>query len=138
MIKIIPVQEIGIGLVFNENGDLLVDQRLPGSTMGGLWEFPGGKKELDESIEQTIKREIKEELGINVLVLEKLLSFEHSYSYKKLHFIVHICKLKSGKPKPLASQRLLWVSPNRLSEFSFPAANTKIISALYEHLAIEE
>ncbi len=138
MKRTIPIQEIGIGLVFNKNGELLIDQRLSGSTMGGMWEFPGGKKESDEAIEKTIQREIKEELGIHIQVLEKLLSFEHSYSHKKLHFIVHICKLKSGKPKPLASQKLLWVSPERLFDFPFPAANTKIISALHKYLAIEK
>lgn len=138
MKKTIPIQEIGIGLVFNKNGELLIDQRLSGSTMGGMWEFPGGKKESDETIEKTIQREIKEELGIHIQVLEKLLSFQHSYSHKTLHFIVHICKLKSGKPKPLASQKLLWVEPKRLFDFPFPAANTKIISALHKHLAIEK
>ena len=138
MKKIIPIQEIGIGLVFNKNGELLIDQRRSSSTMGGMWEFPGGKKEPDESIEQTIQREIKEELGIHIQVLEKLLSFEHLYNHKKLYFIVHICKLKAGKPKPIASQKLLWVDPKRLFDFPFPAANTKIISALYKHLAIEK
>lgn len=138
MKKNILIQKIGIGLVFNKNGELLIDQRLAGSSMGGLWEFPGGKKESDESIEQTIQREIKEELGINIQVVEKLVSFQYSYSHKKLHFIVHICKLKSGKPKPLASQKLLWVDPKRLVEFPFPSANTKIISALNKHLGIKK
>ena len=92
MRKIKPLEEIGIGLVFNKNGELLIDQRLSDSSMGGMWEFPGGKKELYESIEKTIEREIKEELGISIKVGEKLLSFEHSYSHKKLHFIGHICK----------------------------------------------
>ncbi len=134
----ILIQEIGIGLVFNQNGELLIDQRLAEATMGGMWEFPGGKKESDESIENTIQREIKEELGIHIQVLEKLLSFEHSYSHKKLHFIVHICKLTSGTPKPIASQKLLWVDPKRLFDFPFPAANIKIISALHKHLAMEK
>lgn len=136
MKRTIPVEEIGLGLVFNKNGELLIDKRLEGSSMGGMWEFPGGKKESDESIEETIQREIKEELGIHIQVLEKLLSFQHSYSHKKLHFIVHICKLKSGKPNPLASQKLLWVDPAKLFDFPFPVANIKIISALHKHLSI--
>ena len=138
MKRIIPVEEIGLGLVFNKNGELLIDKRLEGSRMGGMWEFPGGKKELDESIETTIEREIYEELGIGIKVGEKLLSFEHSYSHKKLYFIVYLCQWKSGKPKPLASQKLLWVDPKRLSDFPFPAANRKIISALYKHLGFEK
>ena len=136
MTKIKPFQEIGIGLVFNQNGELLIDQRLETSSMGGLWEFPGGKRNSDESIENTIKREFKEELGIVVKVGAKLISFEHTYTHKKLYFTVHICEWVSGEPKPLASQKLLWVPPDKLSEFPFPAANTKIISELYKHLCI--
>ena len=134
MTKIKPLQEIGIGLVFNENGELLIDQRLESSSMGGMWEFPGGKKTSDESIEKTIERELNEELGIVVKVGAKLLSFEHTYTHKKLYFTVHFCEWISGDPKPLVSQRLLWVSPERLYEFPFPAANAKIISELQKHL----
>ena len=134
MTKEKPFQEIGIGLVFNKKGELLIDQRLESSSMGGMWEFPGGKKNSDELIEKTIERELKEELGILVKVGTKLLSFEHTYTHKKLYFTVHICELISGEPKPLASQKLLWVFPDKLSNFPFPAANTKIISELFKYL----
>tara|TARA_Y100001968_G_scaffold176518_1_gene161707 strand:- start:60 stop:1208 length:1149 start_codon:yes stop_codon:yes gene_type:complete len=130
------LQEVGIGLIFNENGELLIDQRLEGSSMGGMWEFPGGKKNSNESIKETIEREIREELGIVVKAEAKLLSFEHVYSHKKIHFTVHLCKWKSGEPKPLASQKFLWVAPEKLGDFPFPAANRKIISELYKHLGI--
>ena len=136
MTKIKPLQEIGIGVVFNKKGELLIDQRLESSSMGGMREFPGGKKNPNESIEKTIERELKEELGIIVTVGEKLLSFEHAYTHKRLYFTVHICAWISGQPKPLASQKLLWVSPDRLFDFPFPAANTKIISELHKHLCI--
>ncbi len=138
MTKTKPTQEIGIGLVFNKHGELLIDQRLESSSMGGMWEFPGGKKNAMEPIENTIEREIKEELGIVVEVREKLLSFEHAYTLKKLHFTVHICKWISGEPKPLASQKLLWVPPEKLVDFPFPAANTKIIYELHKYLSIEK
>ena len=137
MNKIKSIQEIGIGLVFNQNGELLIDKRLDSSSMGGKWEFPGGKKTSNESIEKTIERELKEELGIFVKVGEKLLTFEHTYSQIKLHFTVHICEWISGEPKPLASQKLLWVAPDKLFDFSFPAANIKIISELHKHLSME-
>ena len=136
MTKINPCQEVGIGIVFNENGELLIDQRLESSSMGGMWEFPGGKKNFDESIEETIEREIREEVGIVVKIGAKLLSFEHSYSHKKIHFTVHLCEWKSGKAKPLSSQKLLWVAPEKLLDFPFPAANSKIISELYKYLDI--
>ncbi len=136
MTKIKPFQEIGIGVVFNNKGECLIDQRLESSSMGGMWEFPGGKKIPGESIQKTIERELKEELGIIVKVGEKLLSFEHAYTHKKFYFTVHICEWISGEPKPLASQKLLWVSPEKLNDYPFPAANKKIISELYKHLCI--
>ena len=136
MKKIKPLQEIGIGLVFNKKGELLIDQRLESSSMGGMWEFPGGKKTPEESIEKTIKRELKEELGIVVKVGAKLLSFKHAYTHKEFFFTVHICEWISGDPRPLASQKLLWVAPEKLCDFPFPAANTKIISELHRHLSI--
>ena len=138
MTKKKPFQEIGIGLVFNEKGEVLIDQRLESSSMGGMWEFPGGKKNPDELVEKAIERELKEELGVLVKVGTKLLSFEHAYTHKKLHFTVHICELISGEPKPLASQKLLWVSPDKLFDFPFPAANHKIISKLHKHLCVED
>ena len=134
MKKIIPTQEIGIGIVFNPKGELLIAQRLENSSMGGMWEFPGGKKESSETIEMTIEREITEEIGIRIKVGEKLISFIHIYSHKKLHFTVHICEFISGKPKPLASQNVLWVDPSKLVDFPFPAANTKIIDAIHRFL----
>ncbi len=137
MKKINSIQEIGIGIVFNKNGELLIDQRLENSSMGGMWEFPGGKRKPDESIEMTIERELKEELGIFVKVGAKLLSFQHAYTNKKLDFTVHICEWKSGDPKPLASQKVLWIPPEKLSDFPFPAANTKIFVELFKHLCIQ-
>ena len=133
----VSIEEIGIGIVFNNVGEILIDQRLEKARMGGMWEFPGGKKVKDEVIEQTIEREIKEELGILVKVGHELISFQHSYSHKKLNFTVHLCEWKSGQPKALASQKFLWILPDKLVDFAFPAANTKIISSLLKYLEIE-
>ena len=130
----IPSEEIGIGIIFNKRGQILIDQRLKNSSMGGMWEFPGGKRELNEEIEETIHRETMEELGISIKVEDKLLSFDHAHSNKKLFFSVYLCKFISGNPKPLQSQKLLWVNPERLFDFPFPEANTRIIRALHKYL----
>ena len=137
--KSIPFYVIGIGVVFNAEGKVLIDQRLNHQNMGGMWEFPGGKQEKDEIIQLTIIRELKEELSIDVEVISpKLIEFDHAYSHKKFRFIVHICKLVSGVPQPLASQQLRWVMPNELDFYPFPAANTRIISALRDYLTYGE
>ncbi len=128
------ISTIGIGIVINDNGQVLIDQRLNESIMGGLWEFPGGKQEEGELIEQTIVRELKEELDIDVQVSDKLISIDHSDNTNNYHFIVHICKLISGEPKPLSSQRINWVFPIDLDSYNFPIINFEIIKALKEYL----
>ena len=130
--------KIGLGIIFNKEGKLLIAQRLENTSMGGMWEFPGGKNEPGETIENTIEREILEELGIKIVLGQMLLSFDHEYTHKKLHFTVHICQLKSGLALPLASKELRWVDPEKLSDFPFPSANHRIISALMEHLDLEK
>ncbi len=125
---------IGIGLLINSQNEVLIDQRLKEMRMGGMWEFPGGKQEENESIQMTIMRELQEELSIKVNVKEMLVEFDHLYSHQKLHFVVHLCELVSGNPKPLSSSQIKWVKVDDLVNYSFPAANRKMIAALKEYL----
>jgi A/G-specific adenine glycosylase len=133
----LPFQVIGVGVVLNEAGEVLIDQRLNEGLLGGLWEFPGGKQEPGEAIEATIRRELEEELAIAVEVGEELITFEHAYSHKRLRFVVHLCRWLSGEPQPLAAQQVRWVEPGRLQDFPFPAANARIIAALQQRLQAE-
>jgi A/G-specific adenine glycosylase len=133
----LPFQVIGVGVVFNEAGQVLIDQRLNEGLLGGLWEFPGGKQEPDEAIETTIARELREELAIEVRVGEPLIALDHAYSHKRLRFVVHLCQWLGGEPQPLASQQVRWVDPAELDSYPFPAANARIIAALRAHLQTE-
>ncbi|MEX1324494.1 MAG: 8-oxo-dGTP diphosphatase MutT [Synechococcaceae cyanobacterium] len=133
----LPFELIGVGVVRNDAGEVLIDQRHDGGLLGGLWEFPGGKQEPGEPITATIRRELGEELAIEVAVGEELISLEHAYSHKRLRFVVHLCTWLSGEPQPLASQQVRWVRPEQLAEFPFPAANARIIAALLERLAAD-
>lgn len=133
----LPFQVIGVGVVLNEAGEVLIDQRLNEGLLGGLWEFPGGKQEPGEAIEATIRRELEEELAIVVEVGEELITLEHAYSHKRLRFVVHLCRWLSGDPQPLAAQQVRWVEPGLLGEFPFPAANARIIAALQQRLQAE-
>ena len=134
----LPFQVIGVGVVLNDAGEVLIDQRLNEGLLGGLWEFPGGKQEPGEAIEATICRELQEELAIEVEVGEELISLDHAYSHKRLRFVVHLCQWRSGEPQPLASQQVRWVKPQQLSDYPFPAANARIIAALLARLHPEE
>lgn len=132
----VPFQVIGVGVVFNDAGDVLIDQRLDEGLLGGLWEFPGGKQEPDEPITATIVRELQEELAITVEVGDELISLDHAYSHRRLRLVVHLCRWLDGEPQPLASQQVRWVAPARLGEFPFPAANGRIIAALQARLGL--
>ena len=132
----LPFQVIGVGVVFNDAGQVLIDQRLNEGLLGGLWEFPGGKQEPGEAIEATIARELQEELAIDVAVGEALITLDHAYSHKRLRFVVHLCRWRSGEPQPLASQQVRWVSPGELAAYPFPAANARIIEALLNRLSL--
>ena len=133
--RAVPFQVIGVGVVLNEAGEVLIDQRLNEGLLGGLWEFPGGKQEPGETIVQTIARELQEELAIEVSVGEELISLDHAYSHKKLRFVVHLCQWQKGEPQPLASQQVRWVRPESLADYPFPAANARIIAALLDHVS---
>nr|WP_053068232.1 8-oxo-dGTP diphosphatase MutT [Synechococcus sp. GFB01] len=132
----LPFQVIGVGVVRNAAGEVLIDQRLNEGLLGGLWEFPGGKQEPGESIHATIARELREELAIEADVGEELITLEHAYSHKRLRFVVYLCTWLSGEPRPLASQQVRWVDPGELGDYPFPAANARIIAALHERLGL--
>jgi A/G-specific adenine glycosylase len=133
--RAVPFQVIGVGVVLDRSGRVLIDQRLNEGLLGGLWEFPGGKQEPGESIVATIERELMEELAITVLVGEELISLEHAYSHKRLRFVVHLCEHLAGEPQPLACQQVRWVAIAELEHYPFPAANARIIEALRRRLA---
>jgi 8-oxo-dGTP diphosphatase len=125
-----PHKIIGVAVIWNEHQQILIDRRRPEGAMGGLWEFPGGKVESGETVEECIKREIYEELGIFVAVGEHLITIDHTYTHLRVTLTVHHCRLLSGIPQPLECDEVLWVSLDELEQFTFPQANTQIIAAL--------
>ena len=134
--KSLPFQVIGLGVLVNENSEVLIDQRLQNGSLGGLWEFPGGKQKSGEPIVETIARELMEEMDISVEVGDELITLDHAFSHVRLRFVVHFCRLISGKPKPLACEKLQWVALADLYKYPFPAANQRMISALLKHFRL--
>lgn len=125
-----PHKIIGVAVIWNSSGQILIDRRRPLGVMGGLWEFPGGKIEPGETVIECIQREIKEELGINIEVGELLMTIDHTYTHLRVTLTVHMCKHVSGVPQPIECDEVRWVNLDELSQFEFPEANTQIISAL--------
>jgi mutator protein MutT len=129
----LPHKQIGVAAIWNQTGQILIDRRKVGGTMGGLWEFPGGKIELGETVEACIAREIQEELAIEITVGEHLISIDHTYPTFHLTLTVHHCQHISGIPQPIESEEIRWVNIDDLSNYQFPAANIAIINALKDY-----
>lgn len=126
----LPHKIIGVAVIWNEQEQILIDRRRPEGLLGGLWEFPGGKIELGETVEECIKREILEELGIEIEVGDRLITIEHAYSHFRVTLTVHHCRHIAGNPQPLECDEVRWVTLDELDQFPFPKANTQIIAAL--------
>lgn len=127
-----PHHHIGIGIIQNERDEVLIALRPEDAMLGNLWEFPGGKKEKGETIKKTVRRELQEELGVDVEVGSKLMDLKHAYSHFTITLHAYFCSLKSGIPKPKTSQEIRWVSINELDQYPFPKANRSIINRLLE------
>lgn len=128
----IPHKQIGVAVIWNDQQQILIDRRRQEGLLGGLWEFPGGKIEPQETVEDCIRREIKEELGIEVSVGEKLITVEHAYSHFKVTLNVHHCRHLSGQPQPLECDEVRWIDLAEIDDYPFPQGNVKIIQALQQ------
>jgi mutator protein MutT len=126
----IPHKTIGVGVLWNAQRQILIDRRRPEGAMGGLWEFPGGKLEAGETVEECIKRELMEELGIEVEVGDRLITIEHDYSHLRVTLTVHHCHYLSGVPQPIECEEIRWVTLDEIERYHFPAANVQIIAAI--------
>ncbi|ELS01987.1 mutator mutT protein [Xenococcus sp. PCC 7305] len=126
----VPHKLIGVGVIRNNLGKILIDRRLPKGEMAGFWEFPGGKIEGAETVEECIRREIQEELAIAVNVGDRIMEIEHDYSKFKVTLFVHDCQHLAGEPQAIECQETRWVNIEELDQFNFPEANYQIIELL--------
>ncbi len=126
----LPHKLIGVGVIRNDLGKILIDRRLPKGEMAGFWEFPGGKIESTETIEECIRREIAEELAIAVTVGDRITTIEHEYAKFKVTLFVHDCQYLAGEPQAIECQEIRWVTIAELDQYNFPEANYQIIDLL--------
>src|SRR4051812_23661249 len=124
-----PAIEVAAGLVFRD-GKLLITQRFPDSHLGGLWEFPGGKKECNETFPQCLQRELVEELGIEVGVGELVQQITHAYPEKTVSLHFFHCKWLRHEPQALGCRDWRWVTREELRNYPFPAADAKLVKRL--------
>ncbi len=118
--------------LIDPDGRVLIARRPPGKPMEGLWEFPGGKVKDGERPEQTLIRELKEELGIAVdeACLAPLTFASHAYPDFHLLMPLYVCRRWEGVVSAMEGQQLAWVRPNRLRDYEMPPADVPLIAHL--------
>jgi A/G-specific adenine glycosylase len=118
-----------------QSGDqILIAQRPANGMLGGLWEFPGGKQEPGESLPECLRREIREELGVEIEVGEPVISVKHSYTHFKITLHAFYCRLLSGVPQALQVADWRWVTLPEMAAYPFARTDQKIIAALRQQL----
>lgn len=118
------------------DGRVLIAQRPEGKQLAGMWEFPGGKVEPGETPEETVVRELAEELGIETKVacLAPLTFASHAYEDFNLLMPLYVCRRFWGVPQPREHQALKWVRPARLRDYPMPPADAPLIPFLIDLL----
>lgn len=130
--KKVPHIIVGAAVITNDNGEILIAQRREKDMLGGLWEFPGGKQEPGETIQECIARELEEEMGIQITVGEFLTTVKHAYSHFTMDLHTYWGKIKSGTPRPLQCQDFQWKAVSDLRDVPYSKADLYIIEKLEE------
>jgi len=116
--------------VIRKRGRVLIAQRPVGGMLGGLWEFPGGKRERGEWLEECLRREIKEELGVEIEVGQPVTQVKHAYTHFRITLHAFECRLVNGRPCAIQVADWRWVRFDELDDFAFAVTDRKIIQAL--------
>jgi 8-oxo-dGTP diphosphatase len=124
---------VAVGIIRNDQEKVLISLRNKNQHQGGLWEFPGGKVEVGESLSAALSRELQEELDLEVLSSSPLLKVEHDYGDKRV--LLDVCLVESfyGRAIGKEGQTICWVSLKELDDYEFPQANLEIVRFLQEY-----
>jgi 8-oxo-dGTP diphosphatase len=121
------------GALFDSTGRVLIAQRPAGKHMAGGWEFPGGKREPGEEPRDTLVRELREELGIEVHDATPLIAYEHEYPHRRVLLDLWVVLRYSGVPQPLDAPALQWTAIDELQRVGLLAADLPMIPALRDY-----
>lgn len=121
--------EVAVGVI--AKGDqIFLTKRAAHQHQGGKWEFPGGKREADETMAEALARELHEEVGIAVHTAQSLITIHHDYSDKSVTLDVYWVRDFDGEPEAKESQQSMWVAISALPKIDFPEANKAIVDAI--------
>jgi len=125
---------VAVAVIVNKQQQVLIALRQAHQHQGNLWEFPGGKVEASESVEAAVRREIKEEVGLNVEQAERLIDLQHTYEDKAVRLDVWLVTKFSGQATGREGQKIVWSAMDELHQYDFPEANQTIIEKLTTRL----
>ncbi len=130
----IKIVNVAVGVI-KKNNAIFICKRADEQHQGGLWEFPGGKVEANESVFAALKRELAEEVGITIHSSSQLMVIEHDYGDKCVKLDIHVVSNFSGEAHGAEGQPSEWVNISELTHYDFPAANAEIIEKLQSRYA---
>jgi A/G-specific adenine glycosylase len=125
-----PHFDVTAGVIWGKGGHFLIAQRPLDGMLGGLWEFPGGKREPGETLPECLQREIREELGIEIEVGGGLATIKHAYTHFKITLYAFQCQHIGGEPQAVECADWAWVTLGDLDDYAFAATDQQIIAAL--------
>jgi len=124
-----PFVEVAAAII-EENGRYLIARRRGDAPLGGLWEFPGGKRMPHESIETCLVREVREEIGTDVAIIARFDRVVQTYPHATVEVHFFRCRLAHGQPRAIGCEDLRWVPATELAGYLFPEANAGVITRL--------
>jgi 8-oxo-dGTP diphosphatase len=113
--------------IITRKDDVLAAKRHPGGPAGGKWEFPGGKIKVNETPEQAIQREIKEELGVTIKPIERLEINHHTYPEFKISLLPITCDITKGEPVAIEHAEIRWIATEKLLDLDWAEADEPIV-----------
>lgn len=123
---------VAVAVIENDNNEILISKRQESQHLAGYWEFPGGKIEHRETVENALIREVKEELNIEVLPTGAVIDVFFNYPEKTVCLKTWRCEVMSGTVNGNEGQQWRWVKQSDLVNYKFPKANFKILEALLQ------
>ncbi len=123
------VIRVAAGVIY-EDGRYLIAKRKRGVHLGGLWEFPGGKCEPGESLEDCLRRELREELAVTITAPVRFRTVRHDYPEKCVELNFFRCSIAAGRATAIGCEEVRWVRPEELPRFEFPPADRPVIEDL--------
>ncbi len=125
----LPLVRVAIALI-ERSGRYLVGRRRAGSHLAGYWEFPGGKLERGESASACLRRELREELGVDARIGRRVRTMSFRYPDRRVRIEVYRCSIGSQRPQALAAETIRWVAAERLPKIKMPPANADLLKRL--------